>query len=246
MKHIEISERTLHFKQPAGTSRGVYHTRHSYYLTLTDDEKPGIKGVGECATLPDLSCDAIPEYDKILREMCRLIEQIGHIPYDMLRPYPSILFGLESAFAQFEANGSAAIFDTPFGRGEEGITINGLVWMGTFDEMYARLGSALYEDDHEKAMEAYEQSLSTAENPVDILDQLTGIYLQERKYDKAEEAARRLIDVNPGGYRGYLLYGISNAGRRRDCCGYGLHYAGYQAAYLEDVCRWRKRSCDSH
>ena len=148
MKHIEISERTLHFKQPAGTSRGVYHTRHSYYLTLTDDEKPGIKGVGECATLPDLSCDAIPEYDKILREMCRLIEQIGHIPYDMLRPYPSILFGLESAFAQFEANGSAAIFDTPFGRGEEGITINGLVWMGTFDEMYARLEEKLAKGFH--------------------------------------------------------------------------------------------------
>ena len=55
MKHIEISERTLHFKQPAGTSRGVYTTRQSYYLTITDDDRPGIKGVGECATLPDLS-----------------------------------------------------------------------------------------------------------------------------------------------------------------------------------------------
>jgi L-alanine-DL-glutamate epimerase-like enolase superfamily enzyme len=66
----------------------------------------------------------------------------------MLRPYPSILFGLESAFAQFEANGSAAIFDTPFGRGEEGITINGLVWMGTFDEMYARLEEKLAKGFH--------------------------------------------------------------------------------------------------
>ena len=40
MYKIEISERTLHFKQPAGTSRGVYTTRHSYYLTLTSDELP--------------------------------------------------------------------------------------------------------------------------------------------------------------------------------------------------------------
>ena len=62
MYKIEISERTLHFKQPAGTSRGVYTTRHSYYLTLTSDELPGVEGVGECATLPDLSCDAKPEY----------------------------------------------------------------------------------------------------------------------------------------------------------------------------------------
>lgn len=143
MKHIEISERTLHFKQPAGTSRGVYTTRQSYYLTITDDNRPGIKGVGECATLPDLSCDAVPEYFKILSDICRMVEQTGNIPYEMLRPYPSILFGLETAFAQLEANGSTRLYDTPFGRGEEGITINGLVWMGTFEEMYSRLEAKL-------------------------------------------------------------------------------------------------------
>lgn len=143
MKHIEISERTLHFKQPAGTSRGVYTTRLSYYLTITDDDRPGINGVGECATLPDLSCDAVPEYFKILSDICRMVEQTANIPYEMLRPYPSILFGLETAFAQLEANGSTRLYDTPFGRGEEGITINGLVWMGTFEEMYSRLEAKL-------------------------------------------------------------------------------------------------------
>ena len=143
MKHIEISERTLHFKQPAGTSRGVYTTRKSYYLMITDDNRPGIKGVGECATLPDLSCDAVPEYFKILSDVCRMVEQTGNIPYDILRPYPSILFGLETAFAQLDANGSTCLYDTPFGRGEEGITINGLVWMGTFEEMYSRLETKL-------------------------------------------------------------------------------------------------------
>lgn len=143
MKHLEISERTLHFKQPAGTSRGVYTTRQSYYLTITDDNCPGIKGVGECATLPDLSCDAVPEYNKILKDICLMVEQTGKIPYDILRPYPSILFGLETAFAQLDANGSARLYDTPFARGEEGITINGLVWMGTFEEMYSRLETKL-------------------------------------------------------------------------------------------------------
>ena len=140
---IEISERTLRFKQPAGTSRGVYRTRHSYFLDMTDDRKPGIHGVGECATLPDLSCDAIPEYESILRSVCRMVEQTKSIPYDMLRPYPSILFGLETAKAQLDANGSTALFDTPFARGDEGIRINGLVWMGTFDEMYGRLEEKL-------------------------------------------------------------------------------------------------------
>lgn len=175
MYKIEISERTLHFKQPAGTSRGVYTTRHSYYLTLTSDEMPGVEGVGECATLPDLSCDAKPEYEMTLRQVCQMVEQMGRIPYDMIRAYPSITFGLENAFASFfdeakkklgamnlsegktsveilkEAGVSVPmgmenlvnLFDSPFGRGEEGITINGLVWMGTYEEMLARLEEKL-------------------------------------------------------------------------------------------------------
>lgn len=175
MYKIDISERTLHFKQPAGTSRGVYTTRHSYYLTLTSDELPGVEGVGECATLPDLSCDAKPEYAITLRQVCQMVEQMGRIPYDMIRAYPSITFGLETAFASFfdaakkfleivPAEGASSssemlkqkgvsvpagmenlidLFDSPFGRGEEGITINGLVWMGTYEEMLARLEEKL-------------------------------------------------------------------------------------------------------
>lgn len=174
MYKIEISERTLHFKQPAGTSRGVYTTRHSYYLTLTSDELPGVEGVGECATLPDLSCDAKPEYEMTLRQVCQMVEQMGRIPYDMIRAYPSITFGLETAFASFfdaakkfleivPAEGASSsemlkqkgvsvpagmenlteLFDSPFGRGEDGITINGLVWMGTYEEMLARLEEKL-------------------------------------------------------------------------------------------------------
>lgn len=175
MYKIEISERTLHFKQPAGTSRGVYTTRHSYYLTLTSDELPGVEGVGECATLLDLSCDAKPEYEMTLRQVCQMVEQMGRIPYDMIRAYPSITFGLETVFASFfdaakkfleivPAEGASSssemlkqkgvsvpagmenlteLFDSPFGRGEEGITINGLVWMGTYEEMLARLEEKL-------------------------------------------------------------------------------------------------------
>ena len=55
-----------------------------------------------------------------------------------MRPYPSILFGLETSMLSLERNGNR-LFDTPFGRGEEGIPINGLVWMGSFEEMAARL-----------------------------------------------------------------------------------------------------------
>lgn len=136
---FSIIPRTLHFKQPAGTSRGVYTTRQSWFVEATSDEKPGVKGVGECAPLPDLSCDARPEYATTLAQLCRMIELTGNVNYDMLRPYPSILFGIETALLDLEHGGKGCLFDTPFTRGEEGICINGLVWMGNFDEMLARL-----------------------------------------------------------------------------------------------------------
>ncbi len=136
---FSIIPRTLHFKQPAGTSRGVYTTRQSWFIEASSDDKPGVKGVGECAPLPDLSCDARPEYATTLAQLCRMIELTGNVNYDMLRPYPSILFGIETALLDLERGGNGNLFDTPFTRGEEGICINGLVWMGNFDEMLARL-----------------------------------------------------------------------------------------------------------
>ena len=96
--NIEISDRLFHFRFAAGTSRGVYTTRRSWFVTLTDDE--GRTGVGECAPLPDLSCDALPDYERILREMANQVQQSGVIPYSQLLPYPSMLFGLETALWQ--------------------------------------------------------------------------------------------------------------------------------------------------
>lgn len=125
---IEIEERVLHFKQPAGTSRGVY-TERKIWLVYTDEG-----GVGECAPLPNLSCDDIPNYGEVLRRFCDEVERTGEIPYGDMRDYPSMLFGLETAMTRF---------DNAFSRGEVGIPINGLVWMGTFDEMRQRIEQKL-------------------------------------------------------------------------------------------------------
>ena len=135
---IKITPRTLHFKQPAGTSRGVYTERVSWFIELTSPGRPGRRGVGECAPLPDLSCDAVPDYESQLRAFCDRLEREGEIDYAAMEDYPSMLFGLETAMRSFNA-GSAALFDTAFSRGEEGIPINGLVWMGSHDEMLARM-----------------------------------------------------------------------------------------------------------
>lgn len=140
---IEIEERTLHFKQPAGTSRGVYTERRIWLVTVTDGS---VVGIGECAPLPKLSCDDIPNYAEVLRHFCDEVERTGEIPYEALRDYPSMLFGLETAFYEVrrkKEEGRDVLFDTSFSRGEVGIPINGLVWMGTFDEMRERIEQKL-------------------------------------------------------------------------------------------------------
>ena len=137
MYKIKIIPRTLHFKQPAGTSRGVYLERKVWYLLLTDTET-GRFGVGECAPLPRLSCDDIPEYETILARQCRIFEREKAIDFEALRPYPSILFGLETALRHLNA-GNIRLWDSAFSRGEQGIPINGLIWMGNFNEMFQRI-----------------------------------------------------------------------------------------------------------
>lgn len=147
MFKINIIPRTFHFKQPAGTSRGVYTTRRSWLLVLTSTTAPGLKGVGECAPLPDLSCDYSSDYAGKLRSFCDRFEAEGEIDYERMREYPSMLFGLETALAHLNA-GTTAFFDTPFSRGEEGIPINGLVWMGSYGEMLARMEDKISQGFH--------------------------------------------------------------------------------------------------
>ena len=119
---IDIEPRTLHFKRPAGTSRGVYTTRRVHLVHLSDPNEPGRVGIGECAPLPQLSRDDLPDYEERLAEACARLAESGELDVEALRPYPSILFGLETALTHFHA-GSLAFHDTPFSRGEAGIPI---------------------------------------------------------------------------------------------------------------------------
>lgn len=135
---LTITPRQLHFKQPAGTSRGVYHTRKVWYIQLKSLDASGRTGVGECAPLPGLSCDALPDYEYILGTLCRKLEKDKSLSLEELRLYPSILFGLETAIRHYE-QGTFALWDTLFSRGEAGIPINGLIWMGNYQHMLSQI-----------------------------------------------------------------------------------------------------------
>jgi o-succinylbenzoate synthase len=123
-KHTTLN---LQFKFPAGTSRGVLLHKPSSFIIL---EKYGVKGIGECSTIPDLSIDPVDSYNDKLEEVCRLLNE-GYNPGSIdLSLFPSIAFGLETALLDLAANGSKCLFPSAFTQGEADIAINGLVWMG--------------------------------------------------------------------------------------------------------------------
>lgn len=121
---INISRKTLHFKIPARTSRGAYTEHDMLIVRITDAD--GNVGIGECAPLPDLSCDRAAYNDD---ERIQQLLNSSVIPSDM----PALKFAMETAMAELECD--KRLYDNPFARGEVGIPINGLVWMADFDNM---------------------------------------------------------------------------------------------------------------
>ncbi|RRD03063.1 o-succinylbenzoate synthase [Prevotella sp. OH937_COT-195] len=179
---VHVEERIFHFIQPAGTSRGVYRERRSWFVNLKDNE--GNVGVGECAPLPGLSCDDITEYDKVLHEFAVELCHTGEIPYEALRDYPSMLFGLETAKQSLLRHGSR-LSDTPFADGKEGIPINGLVWMGTYDEMLQRM-----EDKLEKGFRCVKIKIGA----IDFNDEMELLRLIRKRFSKDSVELR--VDAN--------------------------------------------------
>lgn len=134
---------TLQFKQPAGTSRGVYLTRRLWYLHLYDG---GHHGIGECAPLHDLSCDYHPDMASLIDAACHEMIKTGKIDYHRYAQYPSVIFALETALLSLEGakrGDTNKLFDNDFTNSKIGIPINGLVWMGTYEEMAGRIEDKL-------------------------------------------------------------------------------------------------------
>ncbi len=70
---IELKREKLHFKIPARTSRGEYTEHEMLIVKLSND---GRCGIGECAPLPDLSCDRnaysdINQVSSMLKELLK-------------------------------------------------------------------------------------------------------------------------------------------------------------------------------
>ncbi|MCG6189768.1 o-succinylbenzoate synthase [Maribellus maritimus] len=143
MINASVSKRTLFFKQPAGTSRGVLTEKEVYFLTLFEKENPSKKGIGEIAPLPKLSPDALPNIEEILAELVNKINSGEKISDFELADFPAVRFGYETALKGLETGSSVLLYPTEFTQGEKGIPINGLIWMGTKDFMVKQVEEKL-------------------------------------------------------------------------------------------------------
>lgn len=130
----------LEFVSPATTSREVMHDKITYFIKIWDDSNRDIYGIGECALFKGLSADDKPDYESVLAECCRNIENLDE---SVLRNYSSIKFGIETAIFDFSNGGNRVIYPSQWTSGKSEIQINGLVWMGSFDEMFARIEEKL-------------------------------------------------------------------------------------------------------
>lgn len=129
----------LHFKRPAGTSRGVYNTRPVWFLFLTEN---GRTGIGECAPLPGLSTETPAQVEQALANICADPKSFVD-DWSRLKDTPSVQFGLETAWLDFQNGGKQELFPSAFTEGKSGIPINGLIWMGEPDFMKSQIDEKL-------------------------------------------------------------------------------------------------------
>lgn len=139
---LQFAPYTLKFKNPAGTSRGVMTTKLTAFLRIFDERDSSRFGIGEAAIFPGLSPEADERYFYKITELVTNIK-LG-LPTD-LSHFPSIQSGFEQAILDYSSGCKGIYFNSPFIKGEKNIEINGLIWMGAFEEMLNRLEEKLRE-----------------------------------------------------------------------------------------------------
>lgn len=113
----------LQFRFLAKTSREEMREKDTYFVKIYDPAAPEIYGIGECGLFRGLSADDIPDYEDYLSRACAA-------PLQSLPEMSSIRMGFETALADFNNGATRTVFNSAWQSGGNGITINGLIWMG--------------------------------------------------------------------------------------------------------------------
>ncbi|TVQ91281.1 MAG: o-succinylbenzoate synthase [Bacteroidetes bacterium] len=140
MIKARVSRIDLQFITPGQTSRGTLNSKPSWFFIL---EHNGYSGVGECSVIAGLNPEYPDGYEQKIFEIAEKINS-GVVPsLDDLDEFPSIRFGLETALLDLQHESAGILFPSAFTRGEKGIPINGLIWMGNKQEMQSRIREKL-------------------------------------------------------------------------------------------------------
>lgn len=150
MLQVELNYAPLTFKVPSGTSRGVLTEKHTWYVTLKSTSSP-IQGVGEVSIIPGLTPEFndLTSYQGWLNTCIAELNQ-SQLSEDLFDSYiqqwankPSLFFGLEMAFLDYQNGGTCHFFDSSFAQSKTGIPINGLIWMGDENYMLSQIEQKL-------------------------------------------------------------------------------------------------------
>lgn len=152
MLKINFFRKNLKFKSPAGTSRGILYEKPSWIFYIEEAQHI----LGECSVIPGLSLDYHSEdqFENKIKWVCQTFnsliqsqDQVKILSFfsNELKAFPSILFGIETLLYNLNLDRAIDPFDTEFSRGKKGISINGLIWMGSSDEMLTQIGQKIIE-----------------------------------------------------------------------------------------------------
>lgn len=142
-----IKAKTIHsefrFQRPATTSRGTYQSKKVHFIVLYHTEEPSIAGIGECSLFAGLSYDDVKGFDNKLNQTVERINQGNYLADTSLSEWPSINFALETAWRDIRSNGNRILYPSGFTEGIDTIRINGLIWMGSKEDMIRQVRQKL-------------------------------------------------------------------------------------------------------
>src|SRR6187455_1449316 len=102
-----FTRKVFQFGFKARTSRGLMREKTSWFIKVWNRENPNVIGVGECGPLPGLSIDARPDFEAVLTAVLSEVDKHNFdsvesadlfIKATVPPEFPSIIFGLETAF----------------------------------------------------------------------------------------------------------------------------------------------------
>lgn len=140
MKYVEIFKRTFVFKKTLKTSNGILIKKPSYFIVLKEQTNPDKYAIGECSILPFFDLHPIETIEK---QLAYLSANVNTLTPDDFIDYPTVRFAFEMALKDFNTDRSGFLFPSEFTKGNAGIPINGLVWMGDENTMKTQINSLI-------------------------------------------------------------------------------------------------------